>query len=331
MARPTPCLYILDVGHGSSAVLCDTKGTIVIDSGKGNSLLLFLKQEQITAIDLVLISHADEDHLGGLVGILASEEFDIKEVRVNSDALKDTKIWEDVLYTLDKMHRNGDLIFEVSLTETFDGRYNHGLIDLQVVAPSRYLAGRSPGSSDHKGRKIKTNSISAVIRLLFNEQPIVLLASDVDRTGLANVLENDIDISAPLVSFPHHGGKPGYGDIIEYTKTFCEAVKPDSVIFSIGRNKLKNPQPALVSTIKEILPDVSILCTQVSKHCAAAVKTSGGEHLTDVFAQGKENGHCCAGTIVVSISKEGIQLEPYRKSHTKFIQEAVENPLCLQE
>ena len=94
MVKSTPRLYVLDVGHGSSAVLCDTKGTIVIDSGKGSSLYLFLKQEQIDTIDLLLISHADEDHLGGLMAILTSEKFDVKKVRVNSDALKGTKIWK---------------------------------------------------------------------------------------------------------------------------------------------------------------------------------------------------------------------------------------------
>ncbi len=331
MAKSTPCLYVLDVGHGNSTILCDTEGTIVIDSGTGSSLYLFLKQEQVTTIDLFLISHADEDHLGGLIAILASEEFDVKKVRVNSDALKESKIWDDLLYTLNKMQCDGDLDFEVSLTETFDGSYNYGRIDVQVVAPSRYLAGKSPGSCDRKGRRITSNSISAVIRLLFDGQSIALLPGDIDITGLANILENSINISAPLVSFPHHGGKPGFGDMIEYTKVFCEAVKPNNIIFSIGRNKHKNPQPDIVSTVKEMLPDVSILCTQLSKHCAAAIKTSHEEHLTDVFAHGKEKGHCCAGTIVVSMSKDGIQLEPYRESHTQFIQEVVENPLCLQE
>lgn len=331
MVRSRPCLYILDVGHGSSAVLCDTEGTIVIDSGTGNSLYLFLKCEQITTIDLLLISHADEDHIGGLIAILASEKFDVKKVRVNSDALKETKIWEDLLYTLDKMHGDGHLDFEVSLTETFDGSYNHGRIDIQVVAPSRYLAGKSPGSSDRKGRKITSNSISSVIRLLLEGQPVVLLPSDIDTTGLANILEKSIDISAPLASFPHHGGKHGTANIIEYTKIFCEAVKPDGIIFSIGRNKHENPQPDVVSTIKEILPDASILCTQLSKHCTVTIESNYEDHLTDTFAHGKEKGICCAGTIVIDMSNDSIQIRPDRESHASFISEMAQTPMCLVE
>ena len=328
MTISSRCLFILDVGHGSCAVLCDTEGTVVIDSGRGNSLYLFLKHEQISTIDLLLISHADEDHLGGLITILACEEFDVKKVRVNSDALKDTGIWNDLMYTMDKMQRDGDLDFEVSLTESFDGRYNCGCVEIQVVAPSRYLAGRSPGSSDRKGRRITSNTISAVIRLLLGGRPVALLPSDIDSTGLANILENDIDISAPIASFPHHGGKHGSADIIDYTKTFCEAVEPKTIVFSIGRNKHDNPQPDIVSTIKEVLPGTSIFCTQLSKHCAATIESSYEDHLTDTFAHGKEKGMCCAGTIVVNMSNDGVQIQPDKNDHAIFIGEVAQNPLC---
>ncbi|MBW8017285.1 MAG: MBL fold metallo-hydrolase [Planctomycetes bacterium] len=331
MAKSTPCLYVLDVGHGSSAILCDTEGTIVIDSGKGSSLYLFLKQEHITTIDLVLISHADEDHLGGLIGILASEEFDVKKVRVNSDASKDTKIWDDILYTLDKMQRNSGLDFEVSLTENFIGSYNHGRVDIQVVAPSCYLAGRSPGSSDRKGRRITSHSICAVIRLLLDGQPVVLLPSDIDMTGLANILENSIDISTPLVSFSHHGGIPGSAHIKGYTKTFCEAVKPEGVIFSIGRDRHKNPQPDIVSTVKEILPNAFILCTQLSKHCAVTIESSHEDHLSDTFAHGKERGICCAGTIVIDMSNGDIKIHPDKESHASFVNEIAQSAICLEK
>jgi len=153
----------------------------------------------------------------------------------------------------------------------------------------------------------------------------------VGGSGLANILENSIDISAPLVSFPHHGGKPGSGDMVEYTKVFCAAVKPNNIIFSIGRNKHKNPQPDIVSTINEILPDTSILCTQLSKHCAVTIDSNYEDHLTDTFAQGKEKGICCAGTIIIDMSNDSIQMQPDRESHANFVSKIVQNPICLEE
>lgn len=328
MSKSTPSLYILDVGHGNSAVLCDTEGIIVIDAGRGSSLYLFLKQEQITTIDLLLISHADEDHIGGLIGVLASEEFDVKKVRLNSDALKGTKVWDDLVSTLDEMQRSCGIDFEVSLTEDLGGRYNHGLLDIQIVAPSRYLASKSPGSIDRQGRKISSNTMSAVVRLLFDGQAVILFPGDIDMTGLANILENSLDISSPLLIFPHHGGRPGTSHMEEYTKMLCEAVKPDKIIFSTGRKGYENPQQAIVNTIKEMLPEASMLCTQLSKRCATTVRTSYTKHLADAFAHGKEKGHCCAGTIIVSISEDGIQVEPDSECHADFIRKVVDSPLC---
>ena len=133
------------------------------------------------------------------------------------------------------------------------------------------------------------------------------------------------------MSFPHHGGRPGSADIREYTKNFCEAVTPDGIIFSIGRDKHKNPQPAIVSTIREILPDTFILCTQISKHCAVTIESTYEKHLADAFAHGREKGHCCAGTIVVEISKGRLRIQPQRDSHEEFIKEIVQNPICFEE
>ena len=63
-------LAVLDVGHGNSAVLCDQGVVVVIDTGPGSSLLEYLSERSITHINTVLLSHADQDHIGGLVGVL---------------------------------------------------------------------------------------------------------------------------------------------------------------------------------------------------------------------------------------------------------------------
>ena len=68
-----PYLAILDVGHGNCAVLTDSKGIVVIDTGPGSALLEYLSEKNIKTIDVVLISHADQDHIGGLIQLLFSK------------------------------------------------------------------------------------------------------------------------------------------------------------------------------------------------------------------------------------------------------------------
>ncbi|RKZ63434.1 MAG: MBL fold protein, partial [Candidatus Parabeggiatoa sp. nov. 3] len=79
-----PNYYVLDVGHGNSTVLVDTDGVIVIDAGPKTKLLEFLLDHNIHEIDVLLLSHADKDHIAGVIGLLASEEIRLKRVYLNS-------------------------------------------------------------------------------------------------------------------------------------------------------------------------------------------------------------------------------------------------------
>ena len=66
-----PELLILDIGHGNCAILRDTLAVTVIDCGyDGVTLIETLERLGINAVDNVIISHADIDHIGGLVPLV---------------------------------------------------------------------------------------------------------------------------------------------------------------------------------------------------------------------------------------------------------------------
>ena len=107
LARPS--LSILDVGHGNSAVVADTKGVTVIDAGLGPALSSFLEEEQIATINVVLLSHAHADHIGGLLHLISTKMFQIGLVRLNTDAECGTALWGDLEYELQQLHNVGKL------------------------------------------------------------------------------------------------------------------------------------------------------------------------------------------------------------------------------
>ncbi len=86
-----PSLIVLDVGHGNAAVLLD-KGVIVIDAGKGGMVLDFLKSAGISVVDVLLISHADSDHIRNAPDLLLDDEIDVRLVCFNSDAGKSIRL-----------------------------------------------------------------------------------------------------------------------------------------------------------------------------------------------------------------------------------------------
>jgi len=229
-------LHILDVGHGNSAVLVDDGGVVVIDAGPNNTLLEFLLQENISHVQLVLISHADADHIRGLLALIASEFVSIGGIYLNSDAQKSSDLWEDLLYTLNLIHHPTGGTFRASLHVGMDNELRCGRVKIEVLAPSFYLAGLGPGATDREGNKLTSNTVSAVIRLSQNEERIALLPGDIDTVGLDYLLRDVPDPSAPIAVFPHHGGRPGRtGQPATFAQAFARAVHPSVMLFSIGR------------------------------------------------------------------------------------------------
>jgi beta-lactamase superfamily II metal-dependent hydrolase len=327
MAEPT--LSILDVGHGNCAVLLDDR-VIVVDAGPGTTLLEFLENEGIKEVAAVLISHADEDHIKGLVSLIESKTVVVRVVRINSDALKDSPTWNDLTYLLDEANTAGRLRFEVGLTTNQTGAFDTAAIQIEIVGPTPGLAAKGPGSNDHKGRKLTSNSMSAVVRLLRNGSPLVLLPGDIDEIGLENLLEAGGDISAEIAVFPHHGGGTSGGNVSAFAKSFCKASKAEKLIFSIGRGKYDTPRPEIVTAVLQESPKIRILCTQLSKHCASQLPAADPSHLTNKVSRGKEARRCCAGTISLTLGEKGRNVLPILEEHAGFVQSAAPSALCMK-
>lgn len=324
-------LYILDVGHGNSAVLVDDKGVVVIDAGPGTALLEFLTQQGITKIDVLLISHADRDHIKGVISLLESQ-MSMGVVQLNTDSERETDTWDNLTYELNHANKIGKVQFNVGLTTNDTGKFDKGKIHVEILAPTPYLAAKGPGSTDRHSRTLTSNSLSAVVRLIKDGSPVILLPGDIDDTGLLNLLENNANPGAPIAVFPHHGGKTGKDiDSEAFTKKFCEGVRPEVVIFSNGRGEHATPRKEIAQTIRKVLPKARIMCTQLSENCAAELRMKEFPHLTSKFARGKEKDKCCAGTIVVELGQGDIRISPDEVSHKTFIEKATSNPLCLKE
>lgn len=323
-------LYILDVGHGNSAVLVDDKGVVVIDAGPGTALLEFLTQEGIDKIDVLLISHADKDHIKGVISLRESG-ISLGIVQLNTDSQKGTDIWEDMTSELDLENKKQKVQLNVGLTTNDTGKFDKGKIHIEILAPTPYLALKGSGSTDRGGRTLTSNSVSAVVRLTKNARPVVLLSGDIDDTGLLNLLEDNAEPIAPIVVFPHHGGKTGKdADSKTFAKKFCEAIRPEVVIFSNGRGEHATPREEITESIRRVLPKTRIMCTQLSENCATEIRMKKFPHLTTKFARGKEKGKCCAGTIVIELDKDKPIVKPEENKHKAFIEKAAPTSLCLR-
>ena len=322
-------LCILDVGQGNCAVvIAEATEVVVIDVGRRSALLEFLNQRGIDKIKTVYLSHADEDHIGALVGLLAAGTVNVGRVMINSDSTKATRVWDDLVYELNSAHRAGTLDFKVGMVSG-DGDDLSG-VEVRVLAPSHYLAGKGVGSVDRSGRKITSNSISAVIRVSVSGKHVAILPGDIDGIGLDDLLAEGADLNAPVVVYPHHGGRPGVAAVRPFVEKLLGAISPEVIVFSFGRRSYGAPNPETVRVLREVAPGARIVCTQLSEHCSGTVPAESPTHLNDAFALGRADRTCCGGTVVIPLDRL-VDLEPRHASHTGFIHSNVETPLCLPD
>jgi beta-lactamase superfamily II metal-dependent hydrolase len=329
----SPTLTILDVGHGSCVALKSEAELTLIDTGPGATLLDYLISIDRTTVDRVILSHADQDHVGAMVNLLANDVFTVSEIWLNSDAFKDSALWASLTYELDAKDRTAQTNVELGIRE--GDSFTTGPFDVEILAPRLRLAGLGAGSRDQEGRRLESNTLSIVCRISVDGQPLAMIPGDLDETGLEHLLDQspEPDLTAPILIFPHHGGHVGRAsnaaDNVRFAASLTDLVRPAAIVFSIGRGRYGTPRAEIINAIRSVVPNVNILCTELSRLCAALTLKAGEDaHLVSAVARGRKSGACCAGTIVIDQCDGDWRILPSRQVHQDFISVNALTALC---
>ena len=77
----------IDIGQGDAILLRDGNGfDVLVDGGKraaGPTILAYLRVQGITDIDVMVATHADADHIGGLINVLQANDIPVLQVLYN--------------------------------------------------------------------------------------------------------------------------------------------------------------------------------------------------------------------------------------------------------
>lgn len=325
-------LSIIDVGHGNCAVITADDKVVVVDAGARTHLLKYLIKKNISEVDLVVISHTDQDHVGGLINVLISPNVAVRRVVINSDSLKDSKLWGDVRVALAYRAESGLLVVSSGVYAKNPDMPWMDISDrlkLEVVSPSTLMHLTGPGGVLPKSTKALTsNSSSIVVRVFYDGNPIALLAADMDGIALLEIIKGGVPINASCLIFPHHGGLPGGMTPEDFSKKIIGLVGPHSVIFSNGRGVYDNPRPEIVRAIRDVSPDVYIACTQLSNICSAHT-LSRTDYTPANYSAGVENDSFCAGSFDVDLESGAIN-DSFSTAHKNFTS-GLPSSLCLRK
>jgi competence protein ComEC len=218
---------VLDVGQGDAILIRTPEQTILVDTGDTpakEKVVSYIKRENITSIDKVIITHPHADHLGGIQAVL--ENFPVKQI-YDSGQVTTSGIYKQYLKTVQNKKISFSLLEAGSEMGIGQG------ISLKVLAPEKpFITG---SDSD-------LNNNSIVLKLVYGGFSM-LLTGDAEKESEKRMVKRfSGDLKSTILKSGHHGSSSSS------STAFLKAVAPDAVIISLGaNNEYHHPHP---STIK---------------------------------------------------------------------------------
>ena len=271
-AKPGPAfgeveMNVLDVGQGLAVVVRTQNHNLLYDTGPayasgfntGEAVVVpFLRSAGLGALDLLVLSHGDNDHRGGLPGVLA-------EVPVARVVTSVPEVVAPALAKTDVVRDDGGgagpVVPRKQTEECRDGQsWRWDGVEFRVLHPPDAV-------------EMSANDLSCVLQVRTGEHTL-LLSGDIEKDAEQSLLQrHGADLQADLLLVPHHGSKTSS------THEFITTVAPVIAIFPVGyRNRFGLPHKDVVARYRE--RGVRLLSTAESG-AIRVVAGPGGMTLTE--------------------------------------------------
>ncbi len=216
-------ITILDVGQGLSVVAETKQHRLLFDTGPsygeyfdaGEAVVIpYLHSKGYSVLDVVIVSHQDQDHMGGLSAIISDMEIlklyspqPVSEYRGRQSECVEGVVWDW-----------DDVRFE----------FLYPSIN-QVKAA------------------IKSHNEQACVLKITTQWRSILLSSDIESNSEQWLISHNRDaLKSDYLLVPHHGSTTSS------TESFIESVQPELALVSSGyKNRFNHPDPRIVSRYRD--------------------------------------------------------------------------------
>ena len=200
-------VHFIDVGQGDS-ILAESDGHfLLIDAGEndqGDTVISYLEEAGVEALDYVIGTHPHSDHIGGLDDVIRA--FDVETV-ILPPVEHTTKTFEDVLDAIEEK--------DLSITLPVPGdSYELGDAAFTILAPQKDYGD-------------DLNNWSVGLRLACGDGAFVA-CGDAEAQAEEDMAASGLALSANVLKIGHHGSSTSTSD------AFLKAVSPAFAVISCG-------------------------------------------------------------------------------------------------
>ena len=214
----------LDVGQGDAAILQCGGQSMMIDGGKAKAssyIYSWLKKNQISYLDVMVATHTDADHIGGLSGALNYAKVGTAYCPVTSGT---TKTFQSFVKYLKKQGKS------ITVPKAGD-EFSLGGAQVRILGPTDPQA--------------EGNNSSIVLKVTFGDTSF-LFTGDAEREEEQELLESGYDLESTVLKVGHHGSDTSTSYL------FLRTVNPQYAVISVGAdNTYGHPTEAVLSRLRD--------------------------------------------------------------------------------
>lgn len=245
----------LDVGQGDAIFIQSPSGVqVLIDGGKNRAVIRELSRVMPwfdRSIDVVIGTHPDADHIGGLVDVLKRYraslvvQSSVLDPEGADSAAFDAAVAKEVEEGAQKMIATRGQVLDLG-----DGAY------LEILFPDREVP------------NIETNTGSIVARLVYGDTSFMLTGDSLQSIEEYLVQLDAEDLQSNVLKVGHHGSRTSS------SLSFVGFVSPEYAVFSRGcDNSYGHPHEEPVATMARLGVEVLDTCEDGSVTLVSDGKT----------------------------------------------------------
>lgn len=221
-------VHYIDVGQGDSILIQYDGKNALIDAGISSEMFTvseYLQNNAVEKIDVLIVSHPDADHIGGMSGII--DRYDIGEIYmspISDDLVPTSKVYINMLTSISKKG------LQITLKKAGD-KIPFGGLEFLCVAP--------------EGEFSSLNNSSLGLKLVHGENSF-LFTGDMEKSSEKATLQKGYDVSATVLKIAHHGSSSSS------IGAFLDAVSPEYAVISVGDgNRYNHPNDPTLKALTE--------------------------------------------------------------------------------
>ena len=213
----------LDVGQGDATFIESPSGTQVLIDGGADSRVLGALSEELgffdRDIDMLVATHPDGDHIGGLIDVLI--RYDVGTVLMTEN-VNDTPVYDAFIRAVEEERA---AVLYARAGQVYDlGVGSAGSTTLTILFP------------DHDPTNMESNDSSIISKLTYGGISYLFTGDAPQNIETYLVEKNSLLLASDVLKVGHHGSRTSSSEI------FIQAVAPTYAIISAGKdNKYGHP------------------------------------------------------------------------------------------